>query len=177
MMRLFQSGKKSFFCVAAKFFVLSLSLEALNVSIPVWAAVNHSTLPYWASISASEAFMRSGPGANYPAIWHYQRPDLPVKVIARHENWRKVEDVDGATGWIAAALLSDRRTAILNGQGVQNLYALPSANSQVVWRAEAGVIGRISKCQDNWCLFNIHGQTGYIHIRNLWGVNPQESLN
>ncbi|MFT8736491.1 MAG: SH3 domain-containing protein [Zymomonas mobilis] len=120
--------------------------------------------------------MRSGPGANYPAIWHYERPDLPVKVVARHENWRKVEDIDGASGWIASALLSDRRTAILNGSGIQNLYADPSATAAIVWRAESGVIGRISKCRQNWCLFNIHGQTGYVNTRSLWGVGPNEEI-
>lgn len=175
MVRVFQSGKRKLFCAVAQFFIFCLC-PVFFIMSPLSAAVIHTTLPYWASISASEAFMRSGPGANYPAIWHYQRPDLPVKVVARHENWRKVEDIDGATGWIASALLSDRRTAILNGVGIQNLYAEPSATASVIWRAENGVVGRVSKCRENWCLFNIRGQTGYINSRNLWGVDPNEEI-
>src|SRR3546814_8681045 len=52
-------------------------------------------LPYWASISVDEARMRKGPSPDVPVIWEYRRKDLPVKVIARFETWRKIEDPDG----------------------------------------------------------------------------------
>jgi SH3-like domain-containing protein len=57
--------------------------------------------PYWASISAGKALMRTGPGKNYPAIWLYQRADLPVKVLEVYPSWRKVQDPDGRGGFIS----------------------------------------------------------------------------
>src|SRR3546814_2216209 len=67
-------------------------------------------VPYWASISVDRARMRKGPSIDVPVLWEYRRKDLPVRVIARHDLWRKVEDPDGARGWMAARLLSRART-------------------------------------------------------------------
>ncbi|WP_447412556.1 SH3 domain-containing protein, partial [Clostridium perfringens] len=71
--------------------------------------------PFFGSIAAGRARMRTGPGRTYPANWLYQRADLPVRVVAVFKEWRKVEDPDGAQGWILAALISERRTAIVRG--------------------------------------------------------------
>src|SRR3546814_13947207 len=53
-------------------------------------------VPYWALISVDRARMRKGPSIDVPVLWEYRRKDLPVRVIARHDLWRKVEDPDGA---------------------------------------------------------------------------------
>jgi SH3-like domain-containing protein len=39
--------------------------------------------PYWASIASGQALTRTGPGKNYPAVWLYQRRDLPVRVVKK----------------------------------------------------------------------------------------------
>ncbi|MPN02402.1 hypothetical protein SDC9_149618 [bioreactor metagenome] len=59
--------------------------------------------------------MRKGPSPDVPVVWEYRRKDLPVKVVARHDIWRKIEDPDGTQGWMAARLLSRTRTAIVTG--------------------------------------------------------------
>src|SRR5436190_5897524 len=74
------------------------------------------TVPYWASISAGDALMRSGPGREYPTTWRYRRADLPVRVIQVHESWRKIQEQDGTEGWMASVLLSAQRTAIVIGE-------------------------------------------------------------
>ena len=56
-------------------------------------AQDEREVPYWASISSGQVNMRTGPGENYPAIWLYQRRDLPIKVVQRYDNWRKIEDL------------------------------------------------------------------------------------
>ncbi|MEI9850901.1 MAG: SH3 domain-containing protein [Sphingomonas sp.] len=73
------------------------------------------TPPYFASITASKARMRTGPGLEYPASWLYQREDLPIKVIDVYGDWRKIEDPDGTQGWMQVKLLSDTRTAMVLG--------------------------------------------------------------
>ena len=74
--------------------------------------------PYWASIAAGEARMRTGPGRQYPASWLYRRAGLPVQVIEVYPGWRKVRDPDGAEGWMIANLLSAQRAAIVQGATV-----------------------------------------------------------
>lgn len=130
-------------------------------------------VPYWAAISAGDALMRTGPGANYPATWRYRRANLPVRVLQIHESWRRVRDPDGVEGWMASALLTARRTAIVVGE-VRPMLAEPNLSAKLAWRVEPGVVGEISKCANGWCAFDVKGKTGYIRTDGLWGVSPGE---
>ena len=132
------------------------------------AAQSDPALPYWASISVDEARMRKGPSPDVPVIWEYRRKDLPVKVVARHETWRKIEDPDGTQGWMAARLLSRTRTAIVTGD-VRPLHEAASSASAVVYRAEPGVVGKISDCANGWCMFDVRGRRGWIEAEHIWG--------
>jgi SH3-like domain-containing protein len=138
------------------------------------AALADKKPPYWASIVAGEARMRTGPGRQFPANWLYQRADLPVKVIATYPNWRKVEDPDGTQGWIQANLLSADRTALVLGE-VRALRDKPNSAGRIIFRAEPGVVGKISECSSGWCKLDVKGRMGYIEAGNLWGVDPAES--
>lgn len=131
--------------------------------------------PYWASISANadEARMRTGPGKQFPTSWVYQRPRLPLRVIAVYREWRKVEDPGRTQGWMLSRLLSPQRTGLVKG-GVAAMHATPDANARVVFRASAGVVGKLSECARGWCLFDVNGQMGYVEAANVWGVDAAE---
>lgn len=131
--------------------------------------------PYFASISAGKANMRTGPGRNYPTNWLYRRADLPVKVVEIYNDWRKVEDPDGTQGWMLVGLLSAQRTAIVVGTIVE-LRDGPRLNARVNWRAAPGVVGRISKCQRGWCWFDVRGRGGYVEQNRIWGTEPGEEV-
>ena len=133
--------------------------------------------PYWASIAAGEALMRTGPGKNYPATWLYRRADLPIKVIEVYPSWRKIQDPDGTTGWMLVNLLSDTRTAIVRGNEPAPVYEKPDSASKLRYRAAPGVVGRISDCIGNWCRFETKGRRGYIGTDRIWGVDPGEKLS
>jgi len=125
---------------------------------------------HWGSIAARTAVMRTGPGRNFPAIWEYRRPELPIRVIDSYPNWRKVVDPDGATGWIQANLLSETHTAVVRGGDARPLRQQPSESAPVAWRVEAGVVGRVSSCGNGWCKLDVRGRAGYIETSALWGV-------
>ena len=135
---------------------------------PAAAQSSEVEVPYWASISVDEARMRKGPSPDVPVMWEYRRRDLPVKVVARHENWRKVEDPDGTQGWMAARLLSRTRTAIVTGT-IRPMREDASVSAAVAYRAEPGVVGRISDCKNGWCLFDVKGRKGWIQTDHIWG--------
>jgi SH3-like domain-containing protein len=132
------------------------------------AAAQSDDLPYWASIAVDEARMRKGPSPDVPVIWEYRRRDLPVRVVARYETWRKVEDPDGTTGWMAARLLSRTRTAIVTG-ATAPMRAEARSDAAIAFRAEAGVVGRITDCGNGWCLFDVRGKRGWIATAAIWG--------
>ncbi|GAA0674288.1 SH3-like domain-containing protein [Sphingomonas insulae] len=151
-------------------------LAMLAVDGSARAAEAKKTLPYYASISAGRARMRTGPDKTYPASWLYQRADLPVRVIATFKQWRKVEDPDGTQGWMLAALLSERRTAIVRGVQPADMLERPSAGAKLSWRAAPGVVGRLSECGGGWCRLDVRGQAGFVSVDTLWGVEGGERL-
>lgn len=112
--------------------------------------------------------MRTGPSTEFPVKWVYKRKNLPVKVVMKHSVWRKIEDPDGDQGWIHVRLLSPDRSAIVI-DGVADMLEDPRAGAHVSWRAESGVVGRISECEKGWCLFDVSGRRGYVRTSQLWG--------
>ena len=50
-----------------------------------------------------------------------------------------------------------------------------SANPVVV--VEAGVLGKVEKCDGQWCQISTGGFTGWMRQNLLWGVYPGEKMN
>ncbi|HYI41558.1 MAG TPA: SH3 domain-containing protein [Allosphingosinicella sp.] len=156
--------------------VMLAAALALGLTVGSAQAQDERATPYWASISAGKAMMRTGPGQNYPATWLYVRADLPIRVIETYPNWRKVSDPDGTTGWMLQRLLSDRRTALVTGDSARPLRQEPSENSKARFLAEPGVVGRLSKCADGWCRLEVGDRQGYIQAGHFWGLDPGGTL-
>jgi SH3-like domain-containing protein len=146
-----------------------VGFATLSLVASMSQAQSTKKVPYWASISQPEARMRTGPSKDFPVKWMYKRQYLPVKVVAVHETWRKVEDPDGDQGWMYVGLLSPARTALVIGSGVASLRDAPEATSRIAWRVEPGVVGRIDDCDKGWCRLDVAGRTGYIEAERLWG--------
>jgi len=150
---------------------------AMLLVLAMPASAQDAKVPYWASISSGEAMMRSGPGRTYPGTWLYKRRDLPVRVLQRYDNWRKVEDPDGTTGWIAVALLSERRTGMVRGETNADLHLEADPASPVRYRAEPGVVGRLAECNGEMCRIKIGEKEGWVSQSALWGVDANEAFD
>lgn len=153
---------------------MSFVATALALAAPV--AAQDRAVPYWASIARGEAMMRTGPDRGYPAIWVYKRRDLPVRVLQIEGVWRRVQEQDGTAGWMQSVLLSARRTAVVAG-GFRPIREDRSEGSRLLWQAEAGVVGRIAKCDGTWCRIEIGARRGYIQQAGLYGVAPGEIVD
>jgi SH3-like domain-containing protein len=153
------------------------ALLAAGLGLGTAEAQRERAPPYWASIAASKAMMRTGPGRNYPATWLYLRADLPVKVVETYPNWRKVKDPAGETGWMLQRLLSDTRTALVTGSEPRPMHEVADPGSKIRYRAEPGVTGRLSRCGGGWCRLDVGGRQGYIRTEHIWGLDPGERID
>ena len=133
--------------------------------------------PYWASIASGQAMTHTGPGRNYPNVWLYQRRDLPVRVVKKYQNWRLIQDPDGAQGWMLVTFLSDRRTAMVKQGQPRPVRVGPYDSAKVAYNAEPGVVGRISKCSTGWCRIDIGNRRGYVSMSDIWGVSGGEVVD
>jgi SH3-like domain-containing protein len=141
------------------------------------AAAQEKQPPYWASIASGQAMTHTGPGRNYPNVWLYQRRDLPVRVIKKYENWRLIQDPDGAQGWMLVTMLSDRRTAMVKSGQARPIRVGAYDGAKVAYQAEPGVVGRISKCSSGWCRIDIGSRRGYVRQADIWGVADGEVVD
>ena len=156
---------------------IALALVVLAVSVgPGAGAQQERKTPYWASISASEALMRTGPAKTYPAKWLYRRADLPIRVIKVMPSWRQVQDPDGETGWMLVNLLSDTRTGIVRGSDPRPMREAANGGARIRYLAQPGVVGRLNSCSGEWCEMEVGGRRGHIMKEHIWGVDPAENF-
>ena len=149
----------------------------LMVAAAALVAAPEKQPPYWASIASGQAMTHTGPGRTYPNVWLYQRRDLPVRVVKKYENWRLVQDPDGAQGWMLVSMLADRRTAIVKPGEPRPICVGPYDGAKIAYNAEHGVVGRVSKCGSGWCRIDIGNRLGHVHTSDIWGVSDGEVVD
>jgi SH3-like domain-containing protein len=125
-------------------------------------------LPRFVSIGKSEAYLRTGPGKQYPILVVLQRRGIPVKIIDEYQRWRKVELHDGVTGWLHKVLLTSRRTFLITAQSAP-LHAEPSDTGPIIATAEKNVIADLEECTPLWCRVNVEGYDGWVLRTVGWG--------
>jgi SH3-like domain-containing protein len=143
---------------------------------PSRGAVTNLPLPRYVTLKGNEGNARRGPGRTHRIDWVFTRPGMPLRVTAEYENWRQVEDVEGAGGWVHFSLLSGTR-AVLVMVDMTSFHSLPDSRSAVVFKAEKGVIARILRCDPDWCRLFADGQRGWAQKSALWGVDPGEVVD
>lgn len=142
---------------------------------PNIGAVTQLPLPRYVSLKTNEGNARRGPGLTHRIDWVFTRAGMPLKVTAEYENWRRVEDADGAGGWVHYSLLSSAR-AVLVSQDMAEFLAKPETGAAVEFQAEYGVVGRLLQCSIDWCRISVEGTKGWAQKTTIWGVDPQEII-
>lgn len=140
---------------------------------PTKGPVTNLPLPRYVSLKGNEGNARRGPNLSHRIDWVFRHPGMPLRVIAEYGHWRRVEDQDGAGGWVHYALLSGVRTAIVQ-KDMLELLAKPQDDGDVVARAENGAIVRLHECSKDWCRISGSGEKGWVHKADIWGVDPDE---
>ena len=135
--------------------------------------VTNMPLPRYVSLKGSTGNARRGPGLTHRIDWVFRHAGMPLRVTAEYGHWRRIEDRDGAGGWIHYALLSGVRTAIVEEDNTE-LKARPDAASGTIALAQAGAIVRLGKCTLDWCDVSAGSEDGWVHKDAIWGVDPEE---
>jgi SH3-like domain-containing protein len=97
--------------------VLALALAAA----PLAGAA--ATPAHYVSQRGDKAYLREGPSYAHRVLWVYRHKGTPFRVGTRYDVWRKVTAADGTTGWMSAAMLTDRRTVLVTGKGRVKIFA------------------------------------------------------
>ena len=150
--------------------------ESLADQAPVLhklGAVTNLPLPRFVSLKSNEGNVRRGPSLTHRIDWVFKRRDMPLEITAEHGHWRRVQDAEGAGGWVHYALLSGVRTVLIQ-EDMTPVRARADVNAPLTAAFELGVIGRLGSCTLKWCEVSAGGYKGWVEKARLWGVEPDE---
>ena len=128
------------------------------------------------SLSAEEKFLslkknktnvRYGPGLDYPIKYIYRKINLPVKLIDKKENMRRVIFLDNNSGWIHRSQLKKTNSIITLKEKI--LFTKPSKLSTPIAKLEKGRLLIVRKCENSWCKITTGDYSGWIKAENVWG--------
>ena len=120
------------------------------------------------SLKKDEVNLRQGPSLQYPIILTYKKKYLPVIILDKSENWRRIQDLENNTGWIHIKLLTKKKSAI-NMKNNSIIYKKPTIFSKPIAKLETGRLILIKKCKIKWCKITSGKYNGWINKNYLWG--------
>ena len=111
--------------------------------------------------------VRYQPTLNSPIKYIYTKKNLPVKLIDKKENFRRIIDLKNNGGWIHRTQLKPSNSFIILENTI--LFKKPSNFSKPILRLEKGRLLIIKKCQNSWCQINTGDYSGWVITNNIWG--------
>ncbi len=122
---------------------------------------------YYLMLKNSKVNVRMGPGLDYPVKFIYKKKNLPVKVIDKKENFRKVIDYKKNSGWIHISQLKKINSVIVLSNRI--LFKKPTFNSKPIANIESGRLFVLEKCKKDWCEVSSQNYSGWINMNDVWG--------
>ena len=116
----------------------------------------------------NEVNVRYGPSKDDQIKFIYKKKYLPLKVIDKKENFRKIIDHKNNGGWIHISQLKSPKSLVILENKV--LFKKDSYYSKPLARIEKGVLVLVKKCKQNWCKVKTNNYTGWLNTQNVWGI-------
>ena len=113
--------------------------------------------------------VRYGPSFDYPIKYIYKKINLPVKVIDKKENFRRIIDNKKNGGWIHISQLKKNSSAIATKDKI--LFKDPTSFAKPIALIKEGRLLILEKCEQEWCEITTGEFQGWIKTNNIWGFN------
>ena len=143
--------KKFIFCLII-FFFYSLEINAQEKFL---------------SLKKDRVNVRYGPGFDYPIKYIYKKINLPVKLIDKKENFRRIIDLKNNSGQIHSSQLKKANSIIILKNEI--LFQKPSKYSRPILQLEKGRLLIIKRCQNKWCNVKTSNYSGWLKTDFIWG--------
>ncbi len=123
---------------------------------------------YFLMLKNKKVNVRYGPSFDYPIKYIYRKIELPLKVIDKKENFRRVIDHKKNSGWIHISQLKSSRSLITISEKI--LFRKPTKYSKPIAKLDQGRLLKVIKCEAKWCNVRTNDYYGWIIKDNeLWG--------
>ena len=122
---------------------------------------------YFLSLKNKKVNVRYGPGFDYPIKYIYKKKFLPVKVIDKKENFRRIIDHKKNSGWIHISQLKKANSLVVLEDKI--IFSKNSKFSKPLFKLEKGRLVILKKCISSWCKIKSDNYTGWLLTKNSWG--------
>ena len=119
------------------------------------------------SLKKDKVNVRYGPSFDSPIKFVYKKVNLPIKLIDKKENFRRIIDFKNNSGWIHVSQLKNVNSIIPLTDKV--LFKKPSKFSKPLANVKKGRVLIVLKFDGNWCKVQSGEFKGWIINNNLWG--------
>ena len=123
---------------------------------------------YYLTLRSNKVNLRQGPSLSHPIKLVYKKKFLPVLVLDKSYNFRKIKDHENNSGWIHISQLSKKKAA-LNNKDKSIIFRKPSEYSKPLAVVQKGRLCLINKCKIDWCKIKTGQFVGWIKKENLVG--------
>ena len=122
---------------------------------------------YFLMLKNKKVNVRFGPNMNSPIKYVYKKINLPVKVIDKKENFRRIIDHKKNSGWIHISQLKKSKSLITTSKKI--LFNKPTKYSKPLAKLDIGRLLLTKKCNRDWCIVKTGEFTGWVSKDNIWG--------
>ena len=123
---------------------------------------------YFLMLKYNEVNVRYGPSKDDQIKFVYKKKYLPLKVIDKKENFRKVIDHKKNSGWIHISQLKKSKSLIIQSDRI--LFEGSTKNSKPIVNLQSGRLLLIKKCKKKWCKVSTDQYVGWIQTDNIFGI-------
>ena len=144
-----------------------------EIPVPTMGPSTNLPLPRFVSFKSSEGYARRGPSRSHRIDWIFTVKGTPLEVTAEFGHWRRIHAFDGSGGWMHYALLSGVRTVVFTAEETR-MRVSPSHDAPIRAIAKRLVIGKLGKCNTDWCRVATKNYKGWVPKSSIWGVYDDE---
>ena len=134
----------------------------------IFTNFSYGKTEYYLTLRSDKVNLRLGPSLDHPVKLKYKKKFLPVLIIDKSYNFRKIIDHENNSGWIHISQLSKKKAA-LNNEDETIIFKKPSEYSEPLALLEKGRLCLVKKCKNNWCKIKTGKYTGWIKKKRLKG--------
>ena len=142
------------------FYILFVVFFSINI---ISAKENN----YYLSLKNNIVNVRYGPGFDYPIKYIYTKKNLPLKIIDKKENFRRIIDFKKNSGWVHISQLKKNKSFILLEDKI--LFSKPTKYSKPIIKIAKGRLLVVKKCKKIWCRVKTDNYLGWLKTDNIWG--------
>ena len=124
---------------------------------------------YYLTLRSDKVNLRQGPSLDHPIKLKYTKKFLPVLILDKSYNFRKVIDHENNSGWIHISQLSKKKAAIVIKDELI-MFSNSTLYSNPIALLKKGRLVKIKKCNDNWCKATSGDFKGWLKKESLWGL-------